>query len=101
MSGARVGKSTPVCDAGTVATERAHNLDVRAHGASVVQVETLGKHGVAILWISAFIGAAALVTSIAFAFWIDRVSARVYVLEYDAGRICARLEEKQIVEGCH
>lgn len=70
-------------------------------GAQVIQVETIGRHGIVILWISAFIGAAALVTAIAFAFWIDRVSARVYVLEYDAGRICARLQEKDIVEGCH
>lgn len=71
------------------------------NSSQVVQIETLGRHGIAVLWISAFIGAAALVTSLAFSFWIDRVSSRVYVLEYDAGRICARLQEKEIVEACH
>lgn len=101
MSGARVGKSHPV----EHFAEHAHNSPIHAtthgSGAQIVQVETIGKHGIAILWISAFIGAAALVTTLAFAFWIDRVSSRVYVLEYDAGRICARLQEKEIVEGCH
>jgi hypothetical protein len=71
------------------------------NSAQIVNVETLGRNGVAILWLSAFIGAAAVVTTIAFGFWIDRVSARVYVLEYDVAHICAQLLAEDTIEACH
>ncbi len=87
------------------ATNTEHDASVHArtapNSAQIVQVETLGRHGVAILWLSAFIGAAAVVTTIAFGFWIDRLSARVYVLEYDVSHICAQLLAEDTIEACH
>jgi hypothetical protein len=71
------------------------------NGLQVVHVDTLGRGGVVALWASAFIAAAALIAVIAMCFWIDRLSARVYVLEYDVGNMCAELKAREIVNSCH
>lgn len=50
-----------------------------AAGASIIQVETLGAKGIAILWWSSLLSALSVLGLVAmiFAFWITRVDMRV------------------------
>lgn len=74
-------------------------MGVKASGASIVQVETLGKNGVLILWLSSILSAIAVVgLGVAVISW-QRMSAHVAVLEYDLMSIKSKLESEGIIEG--
>lgn len=92
MSGARIGKATPA------EHYRENALDVRAAGASVVQVETLGKHGVFLLFLCAFIASLAAVGFIFTLFELKTVSAQYEVLQYDQQAMKAQLVAKGIYQ---
>lgn len=59
-------------------------LDVKADGASLIQVELgLGKNAILLLWISSFISGIAVVGLIATCFFIYKNIGYTAVLEYD------------------
>lgn len=65
-----------------------------AHGASIIQVETLGKHGPLLLFLCAFIAALAGVGFIFTLFELKTVSAQYEVLQYDQQALKAQLVAK-------
>lgn len=74
-------------------------MDVKAAGASIVQVETLGKSGVMILWLSSVMAAVAVVgLGVAVISW-QRMSAHVAVLEYDLMSVKSKLVSEGVIEG--
>ena len=94
MSGARVGKAVPV----EHFSERS-GIDARAAGASVIQVETLGRYGLLMLFLCAFVAAVASVGFIFVLFELKTVSAQYQVLQYDQQALKAQLVAKGIYEG--
>jgi len=73
--------------------------NVRADGASIVQVEMgASKHLLLVLWLSSFISAAAVVGFIWFVHEMDDQSARIYVLEYDQAQMKAQMIENGTYE---
>ena len=85
----------------TPVIESPNAIVTRAHGpqAQVVQVETLGKYGVFLLFMSAFIAAVAAVGLLFVMFELKTVSAQYEVLQYDQQALKAQLVAKGIYEG--
>ena len=69
-----------------------------AQGASIIQVETLGKHGLLLLFMCSFIAALAGVGFIFTLFELKSVSAQYEVLQYDQQALKAQLVAKGIYE---
>lgn len=67
-------------------------------GAQIVQVETLGKYGVFLLFTCAFIAAVSAVGFIFVLFELKTVSAQYEVLQYDQQALKAQLVAKGIYE---
>lgn len=59
------------------------NMDVRAQGASIVQVETLGKNGIVLLWINCVITAIAVCGMFVAYDAYRHLRGHVNVLQYD------------------
>lgn len=74
------------------------SIDARAAGASVVQVETLGRYGLLLLFFCAFIAALSSVGFIFTLFELKTVNARYAVLQYDQQALKAQLVAKGIYE---
>jgi hypothetical protein len=74
------------------------SIDARAGGASVVQVETLGRYGLLMLFLCAFIAALASVGFIFVLFELKTVSAQYEVLQYDQQALKAQLIAKGVYE---
>ncbi len=74
------------------------SIDARAGGASVVQVETLGRYGLLMLFLSAFIAAAAAVGFFVTREELRTVKAKYEVLQYDQQALKAQLVAKGIYE---
>lgn len=81
-------------------------------GAQIVQVETLGKSTLFVVLVmfvvivvvgilAGYALGAATEQSVTADEKIRRMDSRVYVLEYDAARMCAALMEKNLLEACH
>jgi hypothetical protein len=68
-------------------------------GAQIVQVETLGKYGVFLLFMCAFIAAVSAVGFIFVLFELKTVSAQYEVLQYDQQALKAQLVAKGIYQG--
>src|SRR5690242_21324949 len=99
MSGARVGKSTPVSEK---FAEHSHNNPIvaTAHGsgAQIVQVETLGKYGLFLLFFCAFVAALSSAGFIFTLYELKTVNARYAALQYDQQALKAQLVAKGIYE---
>jgi hypothetical protein len=67
-----------------------------AQGASIIQVETLGRYGLLLLFLCAFIGALSSVGFIFTLFELKTVSAQYEVLQYDQQALKAQLVAKGI-----
>lgn len=91
MNGAKVGRQWPAAE-----HYRENALDVKAAGASVVQVETLGKFGPLLLFLCAFIAALSSVGFIFTLFELKTVSAQYEVLQYDQQALKAQLVAKGV-----
>lgn len=70
-----------------------------ARGASVVQVETLGRHGVLLLFLCAFVSAFSAVGLLFVLFELKTVSAQYEVLQYDQQALKAQLVAKGLYQG--
>lgn len=68
-------------------------------GAQIVQVETLGKYGVVLLFVCAFIAALSSVGFIFTLFELKTVNARYAILQYDQQALKAQLVAKGIYQG--
>lgn len=68
-------------------------------GAQIVQVETLGKYGVLLLFVCAFIAAASAVGLWAVTAELKTVKAKYEVLQYDQQALKAQLVAKGLYEG--
>jgi hypothetical protein len=66
--------------------------------AQVIQVETLGKHGLLLLFLCAFIAALSAVGFIFTLFELKTVSAQYEVLQYDQQALKAQLVAKGIYQ---
>lgn len=75
------------------------SIDARAAGASIVQVETLGRYGVFLLFVCAFIAAVAAVGLWATRDELRTVKAKYEVLQYDQQALKAQLVAKGLYAG--
>ncbi len=69
------------------------------HGMQVVQVETLGKHGVLLLFLCATVAAISAVGFLFTLYELKTVSAKYEVLQYDQQAMKAQLVAKGIYQG--
>lgn len=85
------------------ATNTEHDGSVHAatapNSAQIVNVETLGKHGVLVLFLCAFIAALSSVGFIFTLFELKTVSAQYEVLQYDQQALKAQLVAKGLYTG--
>ena len=84
---------------GPVTESSPHAINARADGASVIQIE----HGVtksllAVLWLSTFVSAAAVLGLFVVYHAFKENSAHVNVLQYDLAQMKAQLEEQGLYE---
>ena len=74
------------------------SIDARTASGSVIQIETLGRYGLLMLFLCAFIAALASVGFIFVLFELKTVSAQYEVLQYDQQALKAQLVAKGIYE---
>jgi hypothetical protein len=77
-----------------LSTDDSGSIHSTAQGASVIQVETLGRYGLLLLFLCAFIAALAAVGFIFTLFELKTVSAQYEVLQYDQQALKAQLVAK-------
>jgi len=73
-----------------------HSIDARTASGSVIQIETLGRYGLLMLFLCAFVAALASVGFIFVLFELKTVSAQYEVLQYDQQALKAQLVAKDI-----
>jgi hypothetical protein len=95
-----------------LSTDDSGSIHSTAQGASVIQVETLGRLGMFVILVM-FIVIVAVGMLAGFALGageerdetvdekLAKMDTRVYVLEYDLKNICAGLLAKKVLEACH
>jgi len=85
-------------DDDTMISDSPGSIEARAQGASLIQVETLGRHGVFLLWFSALVSGIAIVGLAIAVIAFNRMSAHVNVLQYDLAQMKAQLEAQGLYE---
>ena len=94
LEAGRPGKTPAQASQGSGSGIQSH-----AQGASIVNVETLGRYGLLMLFLCAFIAAMSSVGFIFVLFELKTVSAQYEVLQYDQQALKAQLVAKGIYEG--
>jgi hypothetical protein len=67
-----------------------HSIDARAAGASIIQVETLGRHGIFLLWVATFFMALSTLGMFVAYDAYRHLRNHVNVLQYDLADLRAK-----------
>lgn len=86
--------STPRDQATNTEHDGSVNATAAPNSAQVIQVETLGRHGVLLLFLCAFVAAVSAVGFLFTLFELKTVSAQYQVLQYDQQALKAQLVAK-------